>query len=320
MSEKSDRKNAKLGFFVLIGLILFLIAVFFIGSERNLFSSTFELHTTFKDVNGLTKGNNVWLSGVKIGTVRRVEILNDSVVGVTMRIKEENQPYISQDATAYIGSDGLVGNIIVVIESGQMREPVEEGAYIASGAKTGMQDILNTLEQTGQNVLAVTEDIQQIAEQINEGEGTLGMLISNPELANSLQDAVQSIETTGQRTARVTGEISQLVNQIQKNEEGPVYTLLNDTTFATTYDSLLRNVRVTTDNAAEISRELEKLVEKMDNNRNAIQVLLSDTTFANDLQRTLENAAEGTENINESVEALQRHWLFGGVFRKKNKE
>lgn len=320
MSEKSDRKNAKLGFFVLIGLILFLVAVFFIGSERNMFSSTFELHTRFKDVNGLQKGNNVWLSGVKIGTVRRVDIVNDSLVGVTLRIKEENRPYINQDATAFIGSDGLVGNVIVIIEPGQSRQPVEEGGMIASGAKTSTQDIMNTLERTGQNVLSVTEDLQAIAQQINSGEGTLGRLISSPELATNLEQAVANLETTGARTARVTGEINQMVAELRNNEDGPVYTLLNDTAFSTTYDSLLSNVRITSENAAQVSRELERLTEKMNNNQNALDVLLADTTFANDLQKTLNNAAEGTENINESVEALQRHWLFGGVFRKKKKD
>ncbi len=320
MSEKSDRKNAKLGFFVLMGLVLFLVAVFFIGSEKNMFSSTFELSTSFKDVNGLQKGNNVWLSGVKIGTVRRVEIVNDSMVGVTMRIKEENRPFISKDATAFIGSDGLVGNVIVIIEPGKMRSPVEEDGFIASGSKTSTQDILNTLERTGQNVLSVTEDLQAIAQQINSGEGTLGKLISSPELANNIEQTVASLETTGQRTARVTGELNQMVNKLRNNEDGPVYTLLNDTTFSRTYDSLLSNVRVTTNNAAEISNELERLSEKLNNNQNTIDVLLADTTFARDLQRTLNNAAEGTENINESVEALQRHWLFGGVFRKKKKK
>ena len=320
MSEKSDRKNAKLGFFVLIGLILFLVAVFFIGSEKNMFSSTFELHTTFNDVNGLQKGNNVWLSGVKVGTVRRVEIVNDSMVGVTLRIKEENRRFISEDATAYIGSDGLVGNVIVIIEPGKLQSPVEEGDFIASGAKTSTQDILNTLERTGQNVLSVTEDLQTIAQQINSGEGTLGKLISSPELATNLEQAVANLETTGQRTARVTGEISQMVTKLRNNEDGPVYTLLNDTAFSATYDSLLTNVRVTSNNAAEISQELERLSEKLNNNQNAIDVLLADTVFASDLQRTLRNAAEGTENINESVEALQRHWLFGGIFRKKKKD
>ncbi|MBW3544050.1 MAG: MCE family protein, partial [Bacteroidetes bacterium] len=72
MSEQDDRRNARLGFFVLIGLIIFLVGVFFIGSASNLFSANITLHVLFKNVSGLQKGNNVWLSGVKVGTVNDV--------------------------------------------------------------------------------------------------------------------------------------------------------------------------------------------------------------------------------------------------------
>lgn len=320
MSDKTDKKNAKLGFFVLIGLILFLVAVFFIGSGRDMFSSTFELHAFFKDVSGLQKGNNIWLSGVKIGTVRRVDIANDSMVAVTLRIRENDRRFINEDATASIGTDGLIGNTIVVIQPGQMRNPIDEGDTIRSVTQTGAQDIMNTLETTGQNVLAITEDIQRLTRQINSGEGTLGMLIKSPELANNLQDVVQNLEQTSQRSSRITTDIAQMVNRLENNKEGPVHTLLNDTTFATVYDSLLTNIRVTGQNVTEVSRELEILSQKLNKEGNAVDVLLADTTFANDLQRTLDNAATGTQKFNESVEALQGHWLFGGLFREKKKK
>ena len=319
MSEKNDRKNAKLGFFVLISLVLFLVAIFFIGSARDLFNPTFEVHAIFKDVEGLTRGNNVRLSGVKIGTVRRVQIFNDSLVSVTLRIRENDRRFINKDAKAIIGSEGLIGNTIVVIEPGNLGIPVEEDDTIASLTQTSAQDIMNTLETTGQNVLAITQDLQKITQQIISGEGTIGRLISSPELANNLEDAVVNLEKTSQRTARITGDVAQMVNKIQNNQKGPVYTLLNDTTFARTYDSLKLNLRQTGDNVAEISGELEKLSNKLNNEDNALGLILNDTTFATDLQRTVSNAAEGTENFNESLEALQQHWLLRGFFRKKNK-
>lgn len=319
MSEKNDRKSAKLGIFVLIGLVLFLVAVFFIGSEKDMFSSTFQLHARFNDVNGLQKGNNVRLSGVKIGTVRRVEIISDSLVGVTMRIREEDRKYITQDAVAYIGSDGLVGNMIVVIEPGRSGIPVEEDALIASGTQTSTQDILNTLETTGQNVLSITEEIQEITRQINSDEGTIGRLLNSPELANNLEGTVENLETTSQRTARLSGDLAQMVNKLQANEQGPVQTLLRDTTFATVYDSLLLNLRTSGQNVEEITRTLDRFSEKLNNQQNTLDVLLTDTTFANNLERTIINAAEGTENFNETMEALQSHWLLRGFFRRRNR-
>lgn len=320
MSEKNDRKNAKLGLFVLVSLILFLIGIFFIGNARDLFNPTIEVHTAFKDVGGLTRGNNVWLSGVKIGTVREVQIANDSIVSVTLGIRENDRRFINEDALATIGSDGLIGNTIVVIKPGQLRDPIDDGDTIASFSEASAQDIMNMLEETGENALVITEELQEIAKQINSGEGTIGRLLKSPELAESLEETVISLEKTGARTAYIAGEVGQMVNRLQENESGPVYTLLNDTTFGTTYDSLLTNVRVTTDNAAEISRELDQLTEKFNDKENALNVILADTAFADELERTINNASEGSESLNESLEALQGHWLFGGLFRKNKKE
>ncbi len=319
MSEKNDRKNAKLGFFVLISLVLFLVAIFFIGSARDMFNTTFEVHAHFKDVEGLTRGNNVRLSGVKIGTVRSVEIANDSMVTVTLKIRENDRRFINKDARAIIGSDGLIGNTIVVIEPGRMGIPVEDGDTITAASQTSAQDIMNTLETTGQNVLAITQDLQKITQQINSGEGTIGRLISSPDLANNLEDAVVNLEATSQRTARISGNISQMVNQLQNNKQGPVHTLINDTTFTYVYDSLKQNLRTTGQNVSQISGELEKLSNQLNNENNTLDVLLRDSTFASDLQRTMNNAAEGTENFNQSLEALQQHWLLRGFFRRRNK-
>lgn len=318
MSERSDRKNAKLGFFVLISLVLFLTAIFFVGGARDLFNPTIDIHTSFKDVSGLTRGNNVWLSGVRIGTVRRVSIANDSMVSVTLRIREEDRKFINKDARASIGSDGLIGNTIVVIEPGRSGVPIEEDDVIASITQTGAQDIMNMLETTGQNVLVITEDIQRITKQLNAGEGTLGRLLNSPDLADNLENTMQSLETTSQRTARVSGNLNRMINQLEQNEDGPVHTLMNDTSFSRVYDSLLVNLQTTGRNINQISQELEQLSNRMNNDENALNVVLSDSTFANDLQRTMNNAAEGSERLNENMEALQSHWLFRGFFRRRN--
>ena len=109
MKSKEVQQNIKLGIFVLAGLVLFFAAVFLVGSENNLFSSTFTTHAIFKNVEGLKEGDNVWLSGVKIGTVKQVRIVKEGRVVVTLNLKENQNRFIKKDATASIGSAGLVG-------------------------------------------------------------------------------------------------------------------------------------------------------------------------------------------------------------------
>src|SRR5215218_2984302 len=108
MKRKTD--YFKLGLFVTTGTVLLVIALYLLGSKRNLFSSNFSLYATFRSVDGLTKGNVVRLSGINIGTVDEVEILNDTTVIVKMVIETASQKFIRQNSVADIGSDGLMGN------------------------------------------------------------------------------------------------------------------------------------------------------------------------------------------------------------------
>ena len=123
MESKEFKQNIRLGIFVMAGIALFLISIFYIGSERNVFNKTFTVSAIFKNVEGLTEGDNVWLSGVKIGTVKNVTIISEGKVIVTLSLKDKQNEFIKQDATAFIGSDGLVGNKIVVVRPGSARNP-----------------------------------------------------------------------------------------------------------------------------------------------------------------------------------------------------
>ena len=126
MKSIEVQNNIKLGIFVLAGIVLFLAAVFLIGSENNIFNKTFTAHAIFKNVEGLKEGDNVWLSGVKIGTVKEVRIVKEGRVIVSLSLKENQNKFIKKDATAFIGSDGLVGNKIVVIRTRKVAQILEE--------------------------------------------------------------------------------------------------------------------------------------------------------------------------------------------------
>ena len=109
----NSKNTGKLGLFVICGILLFMVAVYLIGQNKNLFAETFDVKSTFKNVSGLTPGNNVRFGGINVGTVKSIEFVSDSSVVVTAVVKEEVHKYIKSDAKASIGSDGLMGTRIV---------------------------------------------------------------------------------------------------------------------------------------------------------------------------------------------------------------
>ena len=113
--KRTSGQKLRLGLFVTIGTVLFVSAVYLIGQRETMFKKTFIISSYFQNVNGLQRGNNVRFSGIDIGTVKAISMINDSTIQVDMNIQEDITAHIKKNAIATIGSDGLVGNMIVNI-------------------------------------------------------------------------------------------------------------------------------------------------------------------------------------------------------------
>ena len=117
----------KLGMFVIRGLALFVLTIYFVGKQKNLFGSTFHLKSKFSTVSGLEVGNNVRFSGINIGTVSDIALITDTSVMVEFLIREEIQKFIKTDASASIGSDGLMGDKVLTIYPGTSAKGTSTG-------------------------------------------------------------------------------------------------------------------------------------------------------------------------------------------------
>ena len=111
-------QNLKLGIFTIAGFLIFVAAVYLIGNKQNLFGNNSRIASVFKNVNGLQAGNNVRYSGVNVGTVKKIIIVNDTSIAVDMSIDESAMHLIKRNATAAISSDGLVGSMVINIIPG----------------------------------------------------------------------------------------------------------------------------------------------------------------------------------------------------------
>lgn len=319
MKREEINRNTRLGVFVIVSVLLFLLAVFLLGSEQSLFSANIELRANFTDVNGLQKGNNVWLAGVKVGTVRDVSIIDNSKVQVAMRIDADLHPYIKKDATASISSEGFVGNTIVVIHPGSSNQVIEENSILASGKQTSTQDMLDALQTTADNINSITNELREMMYSAVQ-EGTVGALLTDTTLGQEIRLTIDNIQNTTRRSANLTANLAQTVNELRNNESGLVHTLVNDTTFAGSYEQTLANLQAAGETAAQASTQLNEIIQKIDNNNNATGVILNDSTFANDIQETASELSEGMEKFNENMEALRHNFLFRRYFRRQERQ
>ena len=124
MDTHTQRFKIRLGLFVAGGLTLFVVAIFIIGKQKNLFNPVFEITSTFKNVSGLQVGNNVRFSGINVGSVNNIVIINDTSVRVDMVIKKDVSQFIKTDCKVTLGSDGIVGDKLIIIIQGSPDAPL----------------------------------------------------------------------------------------------------------------------------------------------------------------------------------------------------
>lgn len=318
MESKEYRQNIKLGLFVVSGIILFLVSVFYIGSERNVFNKTFTVSAIFRNVEGLTEGDNVWLSGVKIGTVKNVTIISEGKVIVGLALKDKQNEFVRSDATAFIGSDGLVGNKIVVIRPGSAAQIIHDQDTINSLSPTDTQELINIAKDVGSNTRSLTDDLKLITQKINKGQGIVGELLNEGQLSTDLRQTINSLKSASQNTSQATVDLKKLVSEIN-NGNGLVTQLIKDSAYASTFSDALNNIAETGANAKVMSEDLKEVVSKFNDKNNAIGVLLDDSTFANKLRVTLTNAQSASVKLDQNMEALKHNFLFRGYFRKQKK-
>lgn len=197
MNTHSLSFKIRLGLFVLVGIGLFILAIFIIGKQKNLFNPVFKLSTIFYNVSGLQVGNNVRFSGINVGTVDKISIISDSTVQVDMLIRNDVKRFVKSDCIVAIGSEGLIGDRLLIITQGSADTTlVKHKQFLASAEPVETDAIMASLEVTAGNAEIISEELAAIMIQINSGKGTLGRLIKDPNIASDINETISNLKAS----------------------------------------------------------------------------------------------------------------------------
>ena len=347
------KNSIKLGIFVLAGLVLVLIIIYFIGREQSMFGNYFKVYSTFENVKGLKVGNNVRFSGINVGTINEIKILNDTTVEVEMLVDDDTRKFIRKNSVASIGTEGLMGSRTVSILPGTSESPViESGDHISSIEPVEMDDILKEVKKSSENVTQISQNLVGITGKINRGEGIFGKIFGDTTMLMNLDNA-------GQNVYQITEDIKKMSSAIQ-NEQGVLGKLLNDTLLGNrieksgsnlskitedfteitgkinrgegifgklfTDTALSKNLKTISNNLKEASvetktttRELSEITRQVATGEGLISKLLTDSVFADSIAITIQNISSGAQNVSELAETIERSWIFRIFSKDKDK-
>lgn len=331
--EKSASQHLKLGLFVILGTALFVAGAYYIGERQSMFGNSSVLYAVFSNTNGLREGNNVRYSGINVGTVKEITMLEDTVIVVRMSVKSDIMTHIRKDAHAVVNADGLVGNMIINILPGTSApNTVVSGDTLKSFSRMRTEEMLNTLSITNENAALLTAELLKITRDIASGKGVVGALIKDTVMTEDVSNILSNLRTATRDASLAVKNANQLIASL--NSKNNVIGVVRDTLTARKVRRMVDGLDRSITGIEQVVKDLDKAVLNADgtiseirNGQGTLDKLVHDTSLYHNIDRTVLDADATMQQIhdagirlNEALEALRHHWLLKGAFKKMDKE
>ena len=309
---KKTKNALKLGIFIASALIIFIVAVYLIGSKQNLFSSTTEVHASFKDIRGLMSGNIVRFAGINIGTVSDIRLVADTSVIVSMTIRDAYTDYIYKNSSVQIGQEGLMGGKIVLISSGDPATgKVEEGDYLPVADGLDIQAMIAQATEMLDEAKGTVANLRSITGKLDTGDGDIARLLNDSTLSIALKGATNSLNASLSDVNGITSKIN--------NGQGDLGKLVNDDSITVQLNAIMANLDSTTRKADSLVNQLHQTAYTINHGDGVLPRLLNDKQLGLTVDTVITNVDQGVIEITNAAETIANSWIFR-LFSKDKKD
>lgn len=310
---KRTKQALRLGIFVASALILFVVAIYLIGSKQNLFSSNTDLHASFKDIRGLMQGNLVRFAGINIGTVKDIRIVADSSVVVTLSIRDEYTDFIYKNSLVQIGQEGLMGGKIVLISTGDPATgKVEKDDYLPVADGLDIQAMIAEATQMLEEAKGTVASLRSIADKMDHGEGDIARLLNEKSLIAGFETATNRLNESLTDINNITGKIS--------SGEGDLGKLIQSDSITSEVSRIMAGLNVTTQRADSLVNELYQTSYSLNHGEGILPRLLHDKEMGMNVDTAIAKVDHGVVQVTRAAETIANSWIFRLFSKKKKKE
>lgn len=302
----------KVALTILAALILGFIG-YRVMSDLPLLRQSNVIHSYFERADGLTPGNSVYVNGVRVGSVKRMELARGDSVIVTMNFDLDVD--IPKNSVAYLESSGLLDEKAIIVERGDAEENLQYGDTMKGVYRGGMME---TLKQEGEQL---SEDVSESFEKLN---GLLAQLntMFDDETKGKVDSVMQNLQNTSQN---ISGILENKREEMESSIEHAHQFLANVDTISTRnksrVDSVLTGLDRSLSELEMLSRDLKKtnaelngILTKINNGEGSLGKMLNDPALYDNLESLSGEMNSLVKNINENPRKYLKHMRLIEVF------
>lgn len=307
--QEEKRHEIKVGLMILFGIAIVIFVIFAMSQKQGIFEERYELSVYMARVNGLQTGAPVRLNGVRVGSVSRVDFAQDvdnPQIKVTLEILKKVQNRIRANSVAYIGTLGLLGDKFVSITMGTSDQPMlKNGDFLIGTDPIDVEKLIDESVGTFNEIQSAAAILKDISEKINNGQGTIGLLVNDAALYKNLNESLTFIRDLGEQLTSSEGLLAEILRDTTMYDE--LYLFLKNANVLAdslvngsgTAAKLVQDPQVYNEILANL-QELKNITTKLDNGEGTAGQLLTNEKLYDDVVRVAAKLDSLIQDIREN--------------------
>jgi len=349
MPQRKEIKWSQLrvGILVALSLIILAVGIFLISGQVGFLTRRYTLKTYFSEASGLREGAQVQLAGIPVGNVSAIRISPYTeplrAVEVDMKVTKRYQDQIRADSVVTPESAGLLGERYINISRGSPGQAVlGDGAELKSREEADIKQIVQNTNDVISNLRVLSAKLNDVADQITAGKGSMGKLIYDQGLYNQMNQTLGSAQHVMTDIEHGRGTIGKLISdealyQQMSATMDRLNNFIDDVEHGKGSAGRFVSDPAVYDNLNQVTTKANTLMDKINSDKGTLGLLINDPQLYNRLNETIDHLnsitarmdkGEGTlgllstdktlyNNLSESSKALRE---FLTEFRKNPKK
>jgi phospholipid/cholesterol/gamma-HCH transport system substrate-binding protein len=273
--ERVQWAQLRVGVMVIVSLVLFAVAIFFISGQVGFFTRHYTLKAYLSSAGDLREGAQVRLAGIAVGNVARVGISpfddRKRAVEIDLNIARTFQKQIRADSLASVETVGLLGDSYINITRGTSgHEVMADGGEVRTAEKADIAAVMQNTNEVILNLNTLSSRLDDITTQIQAGKGSMGKLLYDETLYNKMNATVSGAQAMIDRAQRGQGTVGKL--------------LADDTLYTRTVSTIDR---------------LNQVIDQVQHGDGSLAKFISDPSAYNNLNRLMTNGNSLIDGINQ---------------------